>query len=351
MSAVSNLAVILYFLFLNDAFGITGLAAALTFGWALQLAILLPPLWKTGYRFSFAFRQDEGMRKSGRLVLPVLVSSWAQPVNTLIGINVVSFVGGGESVSVLNYAYKLYLIVAGVFAFAMTNLFFPKLSLLSAQGKTKESGETLKGILTSVYLITLPVAVFFLLFSADIVKVVYQRGEFTAFSAQLTAPALCLYSLGMVGFSFQEILNKFNYANQNSKTPMKAALLSIVLNVALSAFFAFAFKNAALVALSSAISVTAAAGWLLGSARKSLGRDAFSGFWNTLLKGLVCAAAAGAVMKLLHDVFSVGEYRALLLFFACGVLFCLGAALFAAGLYLLKVGEIRTLFKNLKSGK
>jgi putative peptidoglycan lipid II flippase len=44
MSAVSNLAVILYFLFLNDAFGITGLAAALTFGWALQLAILLPPL-------------------------------------------------------------------------------------------------------------------------------------------------------------------------------------------------------------------------------------------------------------------------------------------------------------------
>jgi putative peptidoglycan lipid II flippase len=161
--------------------------------------------------------------------------------------------------------------------------------------------------LTSVYLITLPVAVFFLLFSADIVKVVYQRGEFTAFSAQRTAPALCLYSLGMVGFSFQEILNKFNYANHNSNTPMKAALLSIVLNVALSAFFAFAFKNAALGALSSAISVTAAAGWLLGSARKSLGRDAFSGFWNTLLKGLVCAAAAGAVMKLLHDVFSVAN--------------------------------------------
>jgi peptidoglycan biosynthesis protein MviN/MurJ (putative lipid II flippase) len=66
-------------------------------------------------------------------------------VNTLIGINVVSFVGGGESVSVLNYAYKLYLIVAGVFAFAMTNLFFPKLSLLSAQGKQRNRGKRSKG--------------------------------------------------------------------------------------------------------------------------------------------------------------------------------------------------------------
>jgi putative peptidoglycan lipid II flippase len=65
------------------------------------------------------------------------------------------------------------------------------------------------------------------------VQLVFERGEFGAESTKLTSQALMFYSLGMLGFGVQEILNKAFYSTQDAKTPMYIAMAGIVLNIVL----------------------------------------------------------------------------------------------------------------------
>ena len=135
ISLVSNAVLIVYFIAFSDKFGVYGLAVAMLIGWGLQAGIQIPWLKKFGYKYRpmLSFR-DEGIKKAARLALPMLVSTWVQPLCTLINTVLASF----DSVSALNYANKLYLIVTGVFSFVVTNLVFPMMSRASAAGKKDE---------------------------------------------------------------------------------------------------------------------------------------------------------------------------------------------------------------------
>ena len=73
LSVVSNGVLILYYIFFNEKFGILGLTAAFLIGWAMQAVIQIPSLWKKGYHYHPDFHfKDEGLRKIGKLMLPVM---------------------------------------------------------------------------------------------------------------------------------------------------------------------------------------------------------------------------------------------------------------------------------------
>lgn len=80
MSALSNLVIIAYFLFLDQSMGIYGLALAYLLGWFLQGVIQVPPLRRLGYQYrpGLDFRSP-GMKKVFALMGPVMVSTWVQP--------------------------------------------------------------------------------------------------------------------------------------------------------------------------------------------------------------------------------------------------------------------------------
>ncbi len=234
ISLVSNAAIIVYFIAFSNKFGVYGLAVAMLIGWGLQAVIQVPWLKKFGYRYrpAISFR-DEGIRHAARLALPMLVSTWVQPLCTLINTMLASY----DSVSALNYANKLYLIVTGVFSFVVTNLVFPMMSRASAAGKKDEIKTMTVTSLKAIAAIILPVMVVFFLLSSEITSVIYQRGEFGAESVNLTAGALKFYSLGMLSYAFCEILNKSFFAMQDSKTPMVTSVASIAVNILLCVVF------------------------------------------------------------------------------------------------------------------
>ena len=82
ISTVSNLVIIGYFYFLDEDYGVYGLAAAYLAGWLLQALIQVPSLKQIGFRYhpNFSFRTD-GMRRAFALMGPVMVSTWVQPIN------------------------------------------------------------------------------------------------------------------------------------------------------------------------------------------------------------------------------------------------------------------------------
>lgn len=94
----------------------------------------IPSLIKKGYRYKFSlgFRKDDSIKKVLVLMLPVMISTWVQPINLMINSRFASGLYNGAGVSVLDYANNLYTIIVGVFVLSVANVIFPRLSRMTA---------------------------------------------------------------------------------------------------------------------------------------------------------------------------------------------------------------------------
>ena len=239
ISLASNGIMVVYLLVAKDSLGIHGVSVAMLVAWTFQLIILIPSLIKKKYSYSLKINlKNEGLKKALLLAIPILISSWVQPINTMVNMFLASFLNGGQAVSALEYANKLYIIFVGVITYAVSNLIFPSISRLAAEeDKKQEFTDVLKTAIGSVMFILLPIMIVFLLKRVEIVRFVYERGAFGSEQTALTSTALLWYSFGMLGYGLQEMLNKAFYAEQNGKTPMRVSIVGITLNIALSFVF------------------------------------------------------------------------------------------------------------------
>ncbi len=235
ISAVANGILILYLAVFNNKFGVKGVAIAMLIAWATQIIVQIPAVIKKGFKYKFSIDfKDEGLKKILKLAPPILISTWVQPINNIVNIRLASGLQDGQAVSALEYSYNLYLIIVGVFSYTLSNIIFPELSKLTADNNKNMIIEVLnKSIKISLFLI-IPMSVGIGVLSNDIIRLIYERGEFTATSTYLTGGALTYYAIGMIGYGIMEILNKAFYAMQDSKTPMKVSAVAIVMNIILS---------------------------------------------------------------------------------------------------------------------
>ncbi|MBQ6823620.1 MAG: murein biosynthesis integral membrane protein MurJ [Clostridia bacterium] len=231
VSLVSNVAMVFYFLVLNRRFGIYGLGVAFTAGWLFQLLFLLPFLIKKKFHYSFYlnFRSPD-IRRVLVLTLPLFVAALAQPINQLITTNISSGVGEGILSSV-QYAYQAYFIVSGIFSYCLSNLFFPEMSRCFARNDIEAAKGICSSMLGSISAIVLPIMAFMIGNSNAIVRLLYQRGSFTAEDTRRVGALLCIYCFAMLFYSYQEILNKYFYSMQRVKLPVVTAFIGIAVNL------------------------------------------------------------------------------------------------------------------------
>ena len=232
ISTVSNLVIIGYFFFLDDRFGVYGLAGAYLVGWLLQALIQVPSLRQLDFHYhpNFSFR-TEGMRKAFSLMGPVMVSTWVQPINLTINTKFGSHLYDGAGVSAMEYSTNLYLVVAGVFILSITNVIFPKLSRLTAQHQEDEFRDTIRQTVHSSLFFVLPMAAGMMTLARPMVSFLYGGGAFDEFSVDITSQALVWVSMGMVGYGLQNILSRAYFAQQNGRTPLIAGGISILANI------------------------------------------------------------------------------------------------------------------------
>lgn len=206
------------------------------FAWLLQLLIQIPSAKKFGYKFNFKINfKDSNLKKVFILAIPIFISTAVLPISNLISTRLAS--GMGESaMSALEYAYKLYIVISGVFTYAIGNIIFPELSRAS----TEDNNEEFKNIITKAIrllsFILIPLTLGIMIYKDDIVSVMYERGEFTALSTIQTSGVLFYYAIGMIGAGIVEIMNKSFYAKQDTKTPLYIGVFVIILNILLSIF-------------------------------------------------------------------------------------------------------------------
>lgn len=347
LSIVSNGIIILYYIFFNDSLGIYGLSFALLLGWAMQAIMQIPSLIKKGYRYKFSlgFRKDDSIKKVLVLMLPVMISTWVQPINLMINSRFASGLYNGAGVSVLDYANNLYTIIVGVFVLSVANVIFPRLSRMTAN---KDSVfQTVIMTLRILSFIIIPMTAGTMVLSNQIITLIYQRGDFTAESTLLTSGALMFFAIGMLGYGFQIIISRAFYAEQNGKTPFIAGLISIVINIILCALLVDKMSVSGL-ALASSISSTIYGLTLYIPLRRKYKNEDVNGFALSILKMIFCAAVMVCAVIPVRNLLWYANGSMLMKIISVGASVMVGIIVYILTCKLTKLYEAETAFNFVK---
>ena len=273
------------------------LGVAVFIGGALQLAIQLPALARIGMlpRLSglrTAFSDPDVRRilvKMGPAVFAVSVAQLSLVINT----NIASHLATGSN-AWLYYADRLMEFPTALVGVALGVVLVPQLSKAFAEERLDEYGRMLDWGLRLVCLIALPAAVGLGLLAHGLIAVLFQGGRFGAHDVAQTALALVGYAVGLLGLVAVKILAPGFYAQQDIRTPVKIALVSLAVTQVANLLFVPWLAHAGL-AWSISVGAWANAALLyIGLRRRGTYRPQPG--WQMFLLKLVLALAALAAL-------------------------------------------------------
>ena len=203
------------------------------------------------------------------LGVPAALAGGVMQINLLVGTQVASYFDG--AVSWLWYADRLYQLPLGVVGVAIGVVLLPELSRRVRAGDVAGAGAAMNRAAEFCLMLTLPATVALIVLPGLVTAVLFEHGAFTASDTAATAAALAIYAFGLPAFVLQKVLQPAFFAREDTRTPLRCALVSMVVNVVIAVGGApFAGYLAAAVG-------TTVAGWvnlvLLWRATRGLGGE------------------------------------------------------------------------------
>lgn len=168
-----------------------------------------------------------------KLVLPAAIGAGATQVNLVIGVILASLLPAG-AVSYLFYADRINQLTVGVVGAAIATALLPTLAGQLARDDHAAARYTQNRAMEFGLLLALPSCAALLVIPFPIISILFQRGEFDLVTARETASTLFAYAIGLPGFILSRTLTPSFHARQDTRTPVKLALVTIAINIALS---------------------------------------------------------------------------------------------------------------------
>ncbi len=276
------------------------LAVGVLVGGIFQFFLQVPQLVKRGMNFQFAVSfTDPGVRRVARLMVPGFIGIGIAQINLLVDTIFANakVMPEGSLVS-LYVADRVTELVLGGYAIAVATAILPMMSHQASAGDYEGMKKTFLFALRIVSFITIPAAVGLVILREPIVQVLFQHGRFVAESTRLTARALLYYALGLPAFAAVKLIVPAFYSTQDTRTPVRVAVITMLANVLLNVIFLFYFfaklKNGG-PALASALAGYFNVFTLFAIFRLRFGRLGTRDVAASLAKIAVCASAMGVV--------------------------------------------------------
>ena len=163
-------------------------------------------------------------------MVPVLFGASVTQVSLLIDTLFASFLPTG-SISWLYYSDRLIQFPLGVFGVAISTVVLPHLSENHAKTDLQGYKNSLDWALRLIVLIGIPSAVGIATLSGPMLTTLFGYGKFNAFDVLMAQKSLISFAFGLVFFMLLKVVVSAFYARQDMKTPVKAALWAMGLNI------------------------------------------------------------------------------------------------------------------------
>ncbi|MCT7665160.1 murein biosynthesis integral membrane protein MurJ [Shinella kummerowiae] len=199
----------------------------------LQMAVLYAGVRQAGMKIGFRRpRMTPNVKRLLWLAFPAAITGGITQINQIIGQMIASTKDG--AISVLQYADRVYQLPLGVVGIAVGVVLLPELARALKGGQEREAGNLQNRSLEFVLFLTLPAAGALWVISDEIVRVLYERGAFSPETTSVVAGTLAIYGLGLPGFVMIKALNPGFFAREDTRTPMRIMLMSVVINCVLA---------------------------------------------------------------------------------------------------------------------
>ncbi|MFN7982291.1 MAG: murein biosynthesis integral membrane protein MurJ [Vicinamibacterales bacterium] len=308
-------------------------AIAVVVGGLTQVGLQWPILRKEGFRYRPVLNlADPGLRQVLLLMGPGTLGLAATQVNLFVSTLLASSQGTG-AVSWLQYAFRVMYLPIGLFGVSIATAVLPTAARHAAVKDMTAIRDTVRRGLSLMLFVNIPATCGLMLLSTEIVRLLLERGHFTAVDTSATAAALRLYALGLLGYSTARIGSPVFYALGRSRVPVALTMVSVTVNLVLSLILT---RTMGYLGLALATSVAALVNaslclYLLRAELQGLGG-------RLLAPALAKVVAAAAVMALavlgsravlpasmLHGG-TANQGVALLVMIGCGILCLIGTA-------------------------
>ncbi|MFP3014662.1 MAG: murein biosynthesis integral membrane protein MurJ [Arsenophonus sp.] len=276
---------------------IISLAWGVFFGGIFQLLYQLVCLQKINMlilpRISFS---NNGVWRVIKLMCPAIIGVSASQISLIINTIFSSFLQSG-SVSWMYYADRLMELPTGIFGVTLGTILLPSMSKSFSTGNNKEYQRLMDWGLRICFLLVLPCAIIMTILSKPLTVSLFQYGNFTAYDAIMTQRALIAYCFGLMGLIIVKVLAIGFYSRQDIKTPVKIAIITLILTQLMNIVFIGQLKHVGL-ALSIGLAASFNASMLYWQLRQKAIFIPSIGWWKFLFK-LIAALIVMVSMLLL----------------------------------------------------
>ncbi len=292
-------------------------------------------------------RLSPDMKRLAIIAFPAALAGGVVQVNLLVGRQVASYFDG--AVAWLSYADRLYQLPLGVVGIAIGVVLLPDLSRKLRTGDDAGGNQSLNRAAEFSLALTLPSAVALMVIPTALVSVLFQRGAFDAVDTANTALAVAIYGAGLPSFVLAKVLAPLFFAREDTKSPFRFAVVSMVVNaglaIGLSPYIGY---------LAAAIG-TSVAGWsmlaLLWFGSRKLGPAAAldSRLKSKLPKIILASLVMGLALLAAAYLLTPWLYGSSLRYAALGALVAVGALVYAAIMIMtgaLRPSELRAMLRR-----
>ncbi len=323
---------------------------------ALAIGVFIAGLVQLGFQIPFLMKlrrlprprfnwQHSGVRRVVKLMVPTLFAGSVAQLNIMIDMMIASWLVSG-SISWLYYSDRLMEFPLGVFGIALATVILPNLSEKHAEGSKEQFSHLMDWALRWVFVIGLPAAVALIVLSRPLLSTIFQYGEFSSHDVDMGQRSLIAYAVGLMSLILIKILSNGFFARQDTRTPVKIAIIAMATNLILNLILVIPLQHAGL-ALATSLAATLNASLLFYFLKKNGVIKLEAGWFKLLLKILI--ALVSMVVLLLYLSPEISFWQESIVFervMKLAILVVAGASVYFLSLWLLGLRLKHLLIKE-----
>jgi putative peptidoglycan lipid II flippase len=230
-----NVVIIVFAAALAPVVGIEGLAIAVVLGSLAHLLVQLPAIIRLpGFRYRLvADVRDPATREAVLLMAPRALGLGVTQITFLVNTSLASTLATGSIVA-YNVAFTILQIPLGVIGVPLGVVLLPSMSRAMALGDSGQYARLIVRAMRLLLYVMLFLTAMTIVLREQVVTLLFDYGNFSGEAVDLTAQTLLFFALGLAGHAMIVVLARAFYADKDTRTPVVAAIFSVVVNVTVS---------------------------------------------------------------------------------------------------------------------
>ena len=237
-----HLSIIIALVLIYPKYGFNNTIIFVVLGSVIQVLLTIKQVKKFEYNYYLKMKCDnEYIKKALKMIAPMIIGIMALQINIMIDRMLASTLEAG-TITAINLSSKLNIASYSSIGYIIVMMIFPILSECKSRDDFEGYGKVLNKGINIMAILMIPITIFIIFFSKEIVDVLFGYGKFNKNDIKYIAEILVWYSLGIFFLAIRDLLNRGFYSLQDTITPMKNSLIAIFLNIVLNIVLIKIFK-------------------------------------------------------------------------------------------------------------